>query len=56
MLVARLLISNNLMVREINATWNPVYDSILIMYQKLRDLDFTIDDPWRLTLPESPYL
>jgi hypothetical protein len=26
------------MVREIDATWNPVYDSILVMYQKLTNM------------------
>ena len=28
------------MVREIDATWNPIYDSILVIYQKLEALDF----------------
>jgi hypothetical protein len=28
------------MVREIDATWNHIYGSILVMYQKLRDLGF----------------
>jgi hypothetical protein len=28
-------------VREIDATWNPIYTSILLMYQKLKDLGFT---------------
>jgi hypothetical protein len=37
---SRLFICNNLMVREIDATWNPIYDSILVMYQKLRSLGF----------------
>lgn len=23
------------MVREIDATWNPIYDNILVMYKKL---------------------
>lgn len=26
------------MVREIAATWNPIYDSILLMYKKLKDI------------------
>lgn len=29
----------NLMVREIAVRWNPIYDSILVMYQKLLDLE-----------------
>lgn len=29
------------MVREIAATWNPTYTSILLMHQKLKDLGFT---------------
>jgi hypothetical protein len=32
------------MVREIDATWNPIYASILLMYQKLRDLGFEYHD------------
>jgi hypothetical protein len=28
------------MVHEIDATWNHIYGSILVMYQKLRDLGF----------------
>ena len=39
-----LLICNSKMVREIDATWNPIYDSILLMYQKLRDLGFVYRD------------
>ena len=32
------------MVREIDATWNPTYTSILLMYQKLKDLGFEYSD------------
>lgn len=32
------------MVREIDATWNPIYDSILLMYQKLKDIGFKLRD------------
>lgn len=35
---------NKFMVREIDATWNPIYDSILLMYQKLKDLGFEYRD------------
>jgi hypothetical protein len=42
------------MVREIDATWNLIYDSILLMYQKLKDLGFAynggkiiVDPEWR---------
>ncbi len=37
-------ILNQTLVREIDATWNPIYDSILLMYQKLKDLGFTYRD------------
>ena len=39
--MSRLLICYSKMVREIDAPWNPVYTSILVMYQKLKDLGFT---------------
>jgi hypothetical protein len=32
------------MVREIDATWNPIYGSILLMYKKLVDLGFECRD------------
>jgi hypothetical protein len=35
---------NQTLVREIDATWNPIYDSILLMYQKLKDLGLEIND------------
>lgn len=35
-----LLICNNSMVRQCDLSWNPIYDSILLMYQKLEDLGF----------------
>ncbi len=35
---------NQTIVREIDASWNPVYDSTLLMYQKLKDLGFTYRD------------
>lgn len=35
---------NRTMAREIDATWNPIYASILLMYKKLRDLGFVYYD------------
>lgn len=32
------------MVRQCDLTWNPIYDSILLMHQKLRDLGFEYQD------------
>lgn len=32
------------MVRKCDLTWNPIYDSILIMYQKLREIGLRVDD------------
>ncbi|HSX33675.1 MAG TPA: hypothetical protein VLF91_05055 [Candidatus Saccharimonadales bacterium] len=36
----RFLICKFILVREIDATWNLIYDSILLMYQKLKSLEF----------------
>lgn len=38
--LGRLLICNNLMVREIDVRWNTLQISISSMYQKLRELGF----------------
>jgi len=38
------LITAAKIVRQCNHTWNPIYDSILVMYQKLRDLGFVYRD------------
>ena len=32
------------LVRQCDLTWNPIYDSILLMHQKLRDLGFEYQD------------
>jgi hypothetical protein len=32
------------MVRQCDPTWDSIYDSVLLMYQKLRDLGFTYRD------------
>jgi hypothetical protein len=42
------------MVREIDATWNPMYTSILLMYQKLKDLGFTYRDGEIVILEPEP--